>query len=127
MSSRPSSSAVRSTAATRLLAIGDVGLDRQAADLGRQRIQAVLAARGDGDRRALVGERARRRLADPAARARDERDRTLQFVAHAADVYPFANSWIDAGSPGVGTNGSPAASALLGPSGTASNRPRSTR
>jgi virginiamycin B lyase len=30
----------------------------------------------------VCGERARRRLADPAAGARDERDRVLEFVAH---------------------------------------------
>jgi hypothetical protein len=59
----------------RLLAIGDVGLDGQATDLGRERVQPVLAARDDSHRRALCRERARGRLADPAARARDERDR----------------------------------------------------
>ena len=68
----------------RLLAIGDVGLDREAADLRGQRVEPVLAPRGDGDGRALLGERARRRLADPAARAGDERDRVLQCLGHGA-------------------------------------------
>jgi hypothetical protein len=68
----------------RLLAIGDVGLDGEAADLRAQRVQTLLAAGGDGDRRALLGEGARRRLADAAARARDERDRALQCRGHGA-------------------------------------------
>ena len=70
----------------RLLAVGDVGLDREPADLGGEGVEPVLAARGDGHRRPLCGERPRRRLADPAAGARDERDRVLEFVAHAAEV-----------------------------------------
>ena len=61
----------------RLLALGDVDLDGEAADLRRQRIQTVLAARGDRHRRPLCRERARRRLADPAAGARDERNRVV--------------------------------------------------
>ena len=39
--------------ADRLLAIGHVGLDRETADVGRQRVQPVLAAGGEGDLRAL--------------------------------------------------------------------------
>jgi hypothetical protein len=70
----------------RLLAVGDVGLDRQPADVGGQRVEAVLAPRDPRHRRALRGERARRRLADPAARARDERGRALQPVAHGPEV-----------------------------------------
>jgi hypothetical protein len=78
---------VRSTAACALLALGDVGLDGQAPDLGCERGQPLLAARDHGHRRAVGGQSARRRLADPAARARDERDRASKSVAHAAEVY----------------------------------------
>jgi hypothetical protein len=70
----------------RLLAVGDIGLDRQAVDLGRERVQPVLAARGEGDRRPVRRERPRGRLADATARARDERDRLPESVAHAAEV-----------------------------------------
>ena len=70
--------------ADRLLAIGDVGLDGEAADLRGQRVEAVLATRGDGDGGALLSQRARRRLADPTARAGDERDRVLQCLGHGA-------------------------------------------
>ena len=72
----------------RLLAVGDVGLDREPADLGRERVEAVLAAGGEGDLRALRRQRPRRRLADPAARARDERDCAVQ--CHAGSSTPAA-------------------------------------
>ena len=84
MSSRPSSCAVRSTAATACSrSVTSVSMARPPISR-RQRVQPVLAARGDGDRRALLGERARRRLADATARARDERDRVLQCLGHDA-------------------------------------------
>ena len=77
MSSRPNSS--RSLdGGVRLLAVGDVGLDGQPTDLGRERVQPVLAARDDGDRRAVGGERLGGGVADAAARARDERDGPFQ-------------------------------------------------
>ena len=69
----------------RLFAIGDVGLDGEAADVRRQRIEPVLAARGERDGRTLLGERARRRFADAAARAGEEGDGVPQCHGHAAD------------------------------------------
>jgi hypothetical protein len=74
----------------RLLAIGDVGLEREAADLGGERIETVLATRDEGDRRSLLCQRARRRLADAAARARHEGDGAVQCLGHGAEVYPLA-------------------------------------
>ena len=91
VSSRPSSCDGALDRGLRLLAVGDVGLDREPADLAGERVEPVLAARGDGHRRPVRGERARRRLADPAAGARDERDRVLEFVAHGPGVRRDAN------------------------------------
>jgi hypothetical protein len=71
----------------RLLALGDVRLDREAADLGDERVQAVLAARNKRHCCPVCRERPRRRRPDPAARARDQRDRARQCCAHTAGVY----------------------------------------
>ena len=73
--------------ADRLLLIGHVALDHERAaaglaDLVGQRVQAVLAPRGDRHRRPLRRELARGRLADAAARARDQRDGPMQSFAH---------------------------------------------
>jgi hypothetical protein len=70
----------------RLLAVRHIRLDRQAADLGRERVQPVFAASHGGHRRAMGGEHPGRRLTDAAACARDERDRVSEFVAHAVEV-----------------------------------------
>ena len=69
-----------------LVPVGDVGLDREAADLRGEPVQPVLAPRGDGDGRALLGERARRRLPDAAAGPRDQRDRVPQCLRHATRI-----------------------------------------
>jgi hypothetical protein len=68
----------------RLVAIADVGLDHEAVDLARQRVQSVLAACRDRDRRALLRQRSRRRLSDSTARAGDQRDGSVQSFTHAA-------------------------------------------
>ena len=81
MSSRPSSLTVVSTAAIACSRSVTSASIASAADLGRERVEPVLAAGGDGDLRALRRQRARGRLADAAARARDERDGAFQCQA----------------------------------------------
>jgi small subunit ribosomal protein S12 len=72
----------------RLLLVGHVDLERDrpaAVGLDRrdQRVEPVPAPRGDRHGGAPGGERPRRRLADPAARARDEGRRSVQCLGHA--------------------------------------------
>ena len=73
----------------RLLAVGDVGLDREhpparLLDLRGERVEPVLAPRGDRDRRARARQRPRRRLADAAAGAGDQRNRSVKSFSHGA-------------------------------------------
>ena len=55
-------------------AVGDVGLDRDPADLGCGRLHLLPRARGDGDARPGAGQLERDPAPDPAPAARDERD-----------------------------------------------------
>ena len=78
-SRRPSSATVRSTAPAAACGVGDVGRDDERgaaglADLIGQLLEAVGPARDEGHRGALAGQAQRRRLADPARRAGDQRD-----------------------------------------------------
>ena len=56
------------------LAFGDVAELVLAAELGRERCEPVLAACHQDEVPAVASEPARERLADPARRARDDRD-----------------------------------------------------
>ena len=70
-----------------LVALRDVGLDRHraVAQLGHERVDAVLAPCDERHLRALRGQRAGRRLADAAARSRDQGHRSVQpSVRHGA-------------------------------------------
>ena len=58
-------------AAAEVVAVGEVGPHRDAADLGRRLVRARRTAE-DGDRCAGVGERPHEPTPDPAAAARDE-------------------------------------------------------
>ena len=71
----------------RLGLIGDICCDDEGAstlagDRGGQLAEAILAARHHRDRRALVGERMGRRLADAAAGPGDQRHRSIKSICH---------------------------------------------
>ena len=57
-------------------------IDEDVADLGRQRVEPVPAARRDSDAGAGARERARRRFADTTARAGDQRDGSVESFSH---------------------------------------------
>jgi hypothetical protein len=70
-----------------LLLVGDVGLDRQggvalAANLCREALQPLEPAGRHRDFGPLFRQRARGRLADPAAGASDQRNRSVEWRRH---------------------------------------------
>ena len=86
---------------------GDVGVDDERPSAGLldplgQSPQPVLAARGERDRGALISERERGRLADPARGAGDERHGAVK-AAHAPDQ----RKPVSLGAGGSGLTGRP--------------------
>jgi hypothetical protein len=73
-----------------LVALGDVccygnGLATTRLQLIRQRLNAIKAPRTQGNARALRGEKAGGRFAQPAARARDDDDFSFDVIAYDLD------------------------------------------
>lgn len=67
--------------------VGDVGDDREAADLACDRIHLIAGSGADGNARSCRGELARNALTDSPSAARDEGDLTVELAfAHRASI-----------------------------------------
>ena len=76
--------------------VGDVGDDREAADLACDRIHLIAGSGADGNARSCRGELARNALTDSASAARDEGDLTVELAfAHRASICAGAQEGVE--------------------------------